>query len=115
MTKKVELTPLAQDKNLQKLMTVKDALVQKLKKNAEAQKFFADDVKKLMNTVNTTARIGQKMRERIKDLTKKLFQAREELKEQKLKNIATKSAKQTEEFEFKLENQRLEKKGRTLD
>ena len=46
-----------------------------------------------MNTVNTTARIGQKMRERIKDLTKKLFQAREELKEQKLKNIATKSAK----------------------
>lgn len=74
---------------------MKEALVQKLSKNAEAQKFYAEDVKKLMNTVNTTARIGQKMRERIKDLAQKLFSAREELKEQKLKNIKLKSAKQT--------------------
>lgn len=77
------------------MITVKEALVQKLSKNAEAQKFYAEDVKKLMNTVNTTARIGQKMRERIKDLAQKLFSAREELKEQKLKNIKLKSAKQT--------------------
>ena len=52
------------------------ALLDKLDKNAEAQKFFSEDVRKLKGTVSTTANIGQKMRERIRHLSEKLFLAR---------------------------------------
>ena len=59
-----------------KQATVRMALLDKLDKNAEAQKFFSEDVRKLKGTVSTTVNIGQKMRERIRHLSEKLFLAR---------------------------------------
>ncbi len=45
----------------------------------------------------------------------KLFTSKEELKEQKLSNLRLKSKKQAEEFQHKIEKQRLEKRQRELN